>query len=123
VRPARRIGLSGDSRTDLVIEVTQRRHGYIDPEIQAAVDGGKLEPPPHDFWFRGGSTTLIDLETREVRYCIGKGVLSAARLERQRRFVSGDSDGSLGATYFGDPRVRAGAEPFAMLHRSVDPEN
>jgi len=119
VRPARRAGLSGDSRTDLVIEITQRRHGYIDAEIQAAVDAGKLAPPPRDFWFRGGSTTLIDLETREVRYCIGKGVTSNARLERQRRFVSGDSDGSLGATYFGDPRVRAGAEPFAMLHRSL----
>jgi hypothetical protein len=124
VRPARRIGLNGDSRTDLVIEITQRRHGYIDPEIQARIDAsdGKMEPPPHDFWFRGGSTTLIDLETREVRYCIGKSILNEGRLDRQRRFVSGDTDGSLGATYFGDPKVRGDAEPFAMLHRSVDSE-
>ncbi|HKI05024.1 MAG TPA: hypothetical protein VKK31_23800 [Thermoanaerobaculia bacterium] len=119
VRPARRIGPAGDSRTDLVIEITQKRRGYFDQEIQAKVDDGTLEPPPHDFWFRGGSTTLIDLETREVRYCIGKGILSDSRLDRQRRFVSGESDGSLAATYFGDPRVRSDAEPFAMLHRSV----
>jgi hypothetical protein len=33
--------------------------------------------------------------------------------------VGGDSDGSLAATYFGDPRIRAEAEPFALLHRSL----
>ena len=119
VRPARRVSPDGESRVDLVIEITQKRYGYLDPELQARVDKGKIDPPPEHFWFRGGSTVLINLESREVRYCIGKGITSAARLERQRRYVAGDSDGSLAATYFGDPRVRAEEEPFALLHRSL----
>ena len=117
VRPARRVGPDGDSRMDLVIEVTQKRRGYADPSLQADVDKGKVEPLDPDFWFRGGCTILIDLDSREVRYAIGKGIASASRLDRQRRFLSGDSDGSLAATYFGDPRVREDAEPFALLHR------
>ena len=119
VRPARRVSLDGESRVDLVIEVTQKRRGYLDPELQTMVDEGKIDPPPEDFWFRGGATVLINLESREVRYCIGKGITSVDRLERQRRYVGGDSDGSLAATYFGDPRIRAEAEPFALLHRSL----
>jgi hypothetical protein len=118
VRPARRSGPDGDSRTDLVIEITQRRHGYLDPETQAKVDRGEMKPPPHDFWFRGGCTILVDLESREVRYCIGKGIRSANRLEQQRKYLSGESDGSLAATYFGDARGRD-REPFAVLHRSL----
>ncbi len=117
VRPARRVGPDGDSRMDLVIEVTQKRRGYADPGLQADVDRGKVEPLDPDFWFRGGCTILIDLDSREVRYAIGKGITSASRLDRQRRFLSGDADGSLAATYFGDPRVREDAEPFALLHR------
>lgn len=120
VRPARRIAPDGSSRVDLVIEVTQKRRGYLDADLQTMVDKGELSPPPpEDFWFRGGATVLLDLESREVRYCIGKGIASAERLDRQRRFVSGDSDGSLGVTYFGDPRTRDEAEPFALLHRSL----
>jgi hypothetical protein len=117
VRPARRIGPDGDSRMDLVIEVTQKRRGYLDTSLQADVDRGRVEPLEPDFWFRGGCTILIDLDSGEVRYAIGKGITGAARLESQRRFLSGDSDGSLAATYFGDPRVREDAEPFAILHR------
>lgn len=119
VRPARRVAPNGESRVDLVIEITQKRRAYLDPELQAMVDEGKIDPPPEDFWFRGGATVLVDLESREVRYCIGKGITSADRLERQRRYVAGDSDGSLAVTYFGDPRNRDEAEPFALLHRSL----
>lgn len=119
VRPARRVSPNGQSRIDLVIEVTQKRRGYTDSDRQTQVDEGKLEPPLENFWFRGGSTILINLESREVRYCIGKGIANADRLERQRRYVAGDSDGSLAATYFGDARIRDEAEPFAFLHRAL----
>ena len=119
VRPARRLGPDGHTLTDLVIEVTQRRRGYFDPAVQEKVDRGELDPVPRqDFWFRGGSTFLIDLEKRQVRYSIGKGILREARLEAQRRFLE-TSDRSLRATYFGDMRLRPGAEPFALLHRSL----
>ncbi|HEV8581047.1 MAG TPA: hypothetical protein VGX68_18430 [Thermoanaerobaculia bacterium] len=118
VRPARRLAPDGDSRMDLVIELTQQRRGYLDPDVQDRVDRGKLPPPPEDFWFRGGCTLLVDLEGGEVRYSIGKGITSESRLELQRTYLFGDSDGSLAATYFGDPKVRQEAEPFALLHRS-----
>jgi hypothetical protein len=119
VRPARRVGPDGDSRVDLVVEITQKRRGYLDPEVQARVDKGRMRPPEPDFWFRGGCTLLVDLETREVRYSIGKGIASDSRLDRHRRYLEGDSDGSLAATYFGDPKTRDDAEPFALLHRSL----
>jgi hypothetical protein len=111
VRPARRQGPDGQALTDLVIEVTQRRHGYLDSELQAMVDRGEVQPaPPHDFWFRGGCTLLVDLESRAVRYCIVKQILSGPRLEAHRAFLAAPAEGSLGATCQG--------EPFAMLHRS-----
>jgi hypothetical protein len=120
VRPARRATPDGDTVTDLVIEITQRRRAYLDPAVQAKVDGKEMKNPPKpDFWFRGGCTVIVDLEKREVRYSIGKSVTSASRLEAQRRYSTGASDGSLGATYFGDPRLRKEAEPFAFLHRAI----
>jgi hypothetical protein len=114
VRPARRLGPDGQTLTDLVIEITQKRHGYLNPLWQDKVDSGEIAPPPHDFWLRGGCTVLVDLDRGAVRYCIGKGIVSEARLAAQRAFVR--ASGSLQATYFGDPRRREQAEPFAMLH-------
>ncbi|MFY9821279.1 MAG: hypothetical protein WAM82_07845 [Thermoanaerobaculia bacterium] len=121
VRPARRQGPDGQALTDLVIEVTQRRRGYIDSVLQEQVDKGLKNPPPReDFWFRGGCTLLADLEHREVRYLIGKDIESPGRLAAHRTFYQEPSDGSLRATYFGDPRRQAPAEPYAMLHRSAE---
>jgi hypothetical protein len=54
-----------------------------------------------------------------VRYCISKRMDAADRLERQRRFLRGDSDGSLAAIYFGR-RSDMEQEPFAALHRTQD---
>jgi hypothetical protein len=116
VRPARRLGPDGQTLTDLVIEITQKRHGYVNPLWQDKVDSGEIDPPPHDFWLRGGCTVLVDLDRGAVRYCIGKGIASAARLAAQRAFVRAGA--SPQATYFGDPRRREQAEPFAMLHSS-----
>jgi hypothetical protein len=117
VRPARRLGPDGQTLTDLVIEITQRRHGYVNPQVQEKVDQGEIEPPPCDFWYRGGCTVLVDLDRGAVRYCIGKGMTSASRLAAQRAFTRATAP--LQATYFGDPRRWEAAEPFAMLHRSL----
>ncbi len=132
VRPTRRIGPGGNALTDLVIELTQRRRGYLDPDLQEAVDKGRKEPPdPPDFIFRGGCTLLVDLKTGEVRYSIGKGIESQRRLEMQRRFLRKPFNPSLQSTYFGDPRLRYfksigraapdiftfEREAFALLHR------
>jgi hypothetical protein len=120
VRPARRLGPDGQTLTDMVIEITQRRHGYLNRDTQRKVDKGELPPPPHDFWFRGGCTVLVDLDHGQVRYCIGKGIARDDRLETQRLYLSGaPGGGSLHATYFGDPRLREEPEPFALLHHSL----
>jgi hypothetical protein len=135
VHPARRLGPEGQAITELVVEMTQRRHGYYDPQLQERVDGGQIGPPPPDFIYRGGCTLLVDPQTGLVRYCIYKRIRSKNRLDRMRRFLTGDEEPSPGATYFGDPariyfqrtaaRVKggeegAGVEPFALVHRSFD---
>jgi hypothetical protein len=134
VRPARRIGPEGHTICDLVIEMTQRRYGYYDPDEQRRADAGDTLPSEPDFIFRGGCTLLVDPETARVRYCIYKDIQSSGRLERTRDYLAGHADPSLRATVFGDPRqtyyrqlVRNEAdleggqmEPFALLHRSFD---
>ena len=137
VRPARRIGPEDQTVTELVVEMTQRRRGYYDPRIQDEADSGKIEPPAPDFIFRGGCTLLIDPETAQVRYCIYKRIGSKNRLDRMRRYLTGDASPSFHATYFGDPRkvyfesvtarregleARFEVEPFALLHRSFEQE-
>ena len=125
VRPARRLGPDGQTMTDLVIELTQRRRGYYETDLQKMVDDNPMDsPPPHDFWFRGGCTVLVDLDRGKVRYSIRKAIQNAtdSRLVAQRAFMGGTTEGSLRATYFGDPRRQDSREPFALLHRSVGEE-
>jgi hypothetical protein len=124
VRLAYRISQKQYSRPDLVVEVSQARRGYIDPETQTKVDLGQISPPPAEFVFRGGVTFLISLESGRVRYVIGKSVTSERRLDALRRFIlEGNQAASLQATYFGDPLRNAlqenamNFELFALLHQ------
>ena len=134
VRVARRQEQYGQTKTDLVIEMTQRRRGYLDPKKQDEVDDPKvlkrnpdfLNPEAdhwkgkykHDFTYRGGCTLLIDGETGIVRYCITKDICSESRLARQRVFAADNLTPSLRATYDPEGAGSASLEPFAMLHRS-----
>lgn len=129
VRPAHRVGPDGDAKTDLVIELTQKRFGFLNPKYQASHDGKKRPPGRYDFVFRGGCTVLVDLESGDVRYAIGKSILSERRLRAQRAFLDGAQGSSLAATYFGTPvrsfyaRASAGRrEPLALVHRSLPQE-
>jgi hypothetical protein len=91
VRPAWRAGPDGSVHAELVIEISQSRRGYNDPDQQRKVDRnlrGK-QPPPQDFLFRGGCTLLVDLGSGEARYAITKSILNDGRLDRQRRFPAG----------------------------------
>jgi len=119
VRVARRNTPEGSSVTDLVVEIIQRRRGYLDPTRQLEVDQGAafLSPSEHgDFTFYGGCTLLIDPSDCRIRFAITKHVLSKSRLNLERGFRSGDSS-SLRATYFGDPGHEQPRERFALLHR------
>jgi hypothetical protein len=125
IRPARRIGPDGQTVTELVIEMTQRRRGYFDAEKQRKVESGELAPMEPDFIFRGGCTLLVDLETARVRYCIYKDISSQNRIERMRKYLQSGSGPSLQATYLGDPGKgfsRSRLEPIASLHRTLRAE-
>jgi len=124
VRSARRPLQDGRTIVDLVVEMTQRRRGYLDPEKQKQAeklltDSSKQfdEGIKPDFTVRGGCTLLINSETGELRYCIAKSIRSDARLARQRDFVQGLSAPSLRATYTAAAASVGSREPFALLHR------
>jgi len=129
VRPAMRRSLRGTTTIDLVIEVTQRRDGYFDPEVQEKQDVGRAEQIPPDFIYRAGATIVIDPATREVRRVIRTpGTISDDReMDRVRRFRMGQHDGgnafdgglgrSLRFEQAGDRD-----EPFALLHASEEVE-
>jgi hypothetical protein len=87
-----------------------------------------MEP---DFFFRGGCTLLVDLETARVRYCIYKDISSQNRIDRMRNYLQSGSSPSLQATYLGDPgkgisplKGAQGSkfEPIASLHRTLRAE-
>jgi hypothetical protein len=130
VRPAYRTGPQGESLNDLIVGLTQRRMGYLDEDLQAKVDNGESEPPAPDFIFRGGCTLLIDLASGNIRYAVGKGIDSKRRMQSQRRYMAEFLAPTGGGVYFGRPQRHFGeteqgvplAEPFALLHRSVDIE-
>lgn len=116
VRTTRRTGPDGQDIRQLVIEVTQRRQGFLDPAEQARHDAatvaGGSKPPRGDFVFRAGATLIVDLRENILRYVIGKRIDDDARLARQRaQLLLADE---MGFTY---DRGRSD-EPFAMLHRN-----
>jgi hypothetical protein len=118
IRPMRRTGPQGQLRMDAAVEVTQRIPGYFDMPRKACPDKpiGGAEP---DFWFRGGSTMIIDLDEGSLRYCIYKRIQSDSRYERQKAFLLGDdASPSLQATYFDAKHHLEREEVFSFLHRS-----
>jgi hypothetical protein len=111
VHPAWRTGPAGRLVTQLVINISQARDAFLDPELQRRADRGESIPrEAESFTFRGGCTMLIDLDSGKLRYAIGKPVHDDARLERQRRFLTG---------YDRSPSAsdRTSGEPFADLLR------
>jgi hypothetical protein len=122
VRPVRRIGPDDKIIQQMIIEVTQQIPQWFRPPTQE-----KNPPPEPDFYFRGGATLIIDLETGDIRYIVRKRIDDLARLNRQRDYLKGetweqsgaelDPENALRLTYFGRPGEAR--EPFAMLHRSA----
>ncbi len=121
VRLARRVGERGETTTDIVIEILQRRRGYFDPDVQFQVDKyGPRSKNDEDFIFRGGCTLLVDPADGRVRYAVNKHILSDYRLDLQRRFLAGEPT-TMRSTYFGSPGVDdRSREPFALLHRAPE---
>ncbi|HET7229019.1 MAG TPA: hypothetical protein VFJ16_03420 [Longimicrobium sp.] len=124
IRAARRVGPDGDLVNDVVVCITQRRKVLVNPDDPVPPgwydDDERHDDDPEWFWFRGGCTLVLDLETHSLRYAVVKRIGSESRLRRQRLFKTGGELAGLRATYFGDPT--RSAEPFAFLHASHEPE-
>jgi hypothetical protein len=106
VRSSRRVGPAGQIVFDLVAEVTQ----------QLTVDGRDDDSPPFEFY--GGSTVIIGPDGN-VRYIVAKNVLSQARMERQRAFMTskrGESFWQLTADGHAAPKEGI----FALLDTAPD---
>lgn len=120
-RPVRRLGPDGEVLTELLIETTQAIEccilGVPDffrnhlPETDAKDIEDLPRPSKENFpvAFRGGSTLLIDPESGEVRYCIGKGILKLDRYRQQQMFLA-EQMSSPAAAHFGI------GQAFARLH-------
>lgn len=111
VRIARRQGPDGQMLQQLIIQVTQRRRGYYDPERQRLADAGELQDR-EDFTFRGGATVIVDLNDGRVRRIIRKRIDDDKRLARHRGFLLGD----LSVFTFTGRAHPAADEPFAFMH-------
>ncbi|MBN2497454.1 MAG: hypothetical protein JXR96_22875 [Deltaproteobacteria bacterium] len=125
VRTALRRGPRGALVTELIVEITQRRRGYLDPERQQAVDRGTREPEDDgDFRFRRGCTLLIDPATMRVRYIIATegNILDGGRLDELRRYLSSETALSATAFYARHHLTDSDGEDFAMLHRDARQE-
>jgi len=127
VRPAMRRSMQGTTKIDLVIEVTQRRDGFFDTDVQKRMDAGGVERIPPDFSYRAGATIVIDPATREVRRVIRTpGTISDDRgMDRVRRFRMGEHEG--GNAFNGglgrSLRLQSDGdrdEPFALLHAAEE---
>jgi hypothetical protein len=106
LRRSERVGPDGQRLPLIVLVLTQQR------PLQ-------LDGAPQPFPFRGGSTLVLELASREqkakrfinIKYVITKRLVSQEREQRVRQYLT-SSVRPLRETYFG-PETR---EPFALLH-------
>lgn len=123
VRTALRRGPRGGIVSDVVVEITQRRRGYFDREVQTAKDASPvpLADDDFDFKYRAGCTLLLNPVTMEVRRVIRtRGTIADDReLERVRHFVV---DGGLSPddAFYPARSAIERREPFALLHRDAE---
>ncbi len=126
VRTALRRGAKGSLVPELVVEITQRRRGYFDPDKQELVDSGKVKIKPDedgDFKFRRGCTVLIDPKTRDVRRVVRTegDVSDNDQLKCVRKFLVRESPGDSAFT-INTIRGEPGEEAFALLHSNFTQE-
>jgi hypothetical protein len=119
-RIARRQGPNGETLNQLVVQIAQRRRAYLSAADQDLADSGALRSANPDkwthpdFWFRGGTTFLLDLRDGRLRRVIRRKIDNADRLAEQRAFLGGDA---IAAEVSSTGRTTH--EPFALVHRSL----
>jgi hypothetical protein len=123
VRMATRRGSRNQLEREYVVEVTQRRRGYLNSEAQAREDAAPGQAKKDgDFKFRRGCTLLIDARTFRIRRVIRtKGDITSDReLAKVRSFIQrrqAQPSNALHGGRFGNP---LNDEDFAHLHRSAE---
>src|SRR5262249_39685830 len=103
LRIAYHVRQNGATVTQVALEVTQSTQRYID-------EGSPKPSKP--FWFRGGSTLIIDLDNQAIRYAIVKDATDPERFEAQRKYLN---EGTKGLAYFRNQQMASGSEPFWLL--------
>jgi hypothetical protein len=128
VRPTVRLRNDGRSRVELLIVLAQRVK--LDLLSDPADPGSVMMAPdgktPLTFWFRGGSTLIVDPEAAAITYSVAKNILSQRRRERHMAFLREQlaQQGSAAIARFGltdDAHARLRRlEPFALAHARAD---
>jgi hypothetical protein len=118
VRTTLRIGPDGEAERQLIIEVMQRRRGFLVDERQEKQDQGE-SIEREDFIFRGGATLIFDLRTKKLRYAIRKSVANSKRLTEQREFLADNPQFCVRSYYSDQPIADGLREPFAFVHREA----
>jgi hypothetical protein len=117
VRTTRRTGPDGQELYQLVVEVTQRRRGFLSADMQTAAETRMAEPAREDFLFRGGATLIFDLKSKKLRYAIRKSIANDARLAEQRIFLEANPAFRIRSRYDDVLGAVSLDEPFAFAHR------
>ncbi len=122
VRVAQRPGPHGEISTDLVVEIVQRRRGFLKEGGQGAYDHAPEADPnvDGDFRFRRGCTLIIDTSRCVIRYAIcNKGNVSKdeGELERVRKYLAEGSSQEKSAFWSTNSFHAQDSEQFAALHR------
>lgn len=109
LRVAKRVRPDGDLSVEVLVVIRQRRS-----ELLAGQDD------PRRFWFRGGSTLVIDPfgpDGAAIKFAVLKPITSFERLQRERSFRTGEG-GEDASSYFdqGGEAGWAAREPFAVMH-------
>jgi len=108
------IGPNGQVLTDLLLEITQKRPGFLNKNF-GGINDRNVTP---DFFYRGGCTILIDMKTAQLRYCIFKEIDSENRYRAQQEYLNRRwKYNSLREMYIGDLDRSDDDTFFKNLHR------
>jgi hypothetical protein len=144
VRPTFRVQPDGRTKVELLVILSQRIRCFL-PESPQAADVSRSPRSPIDrgtaakaavsadgkpiyYYFRSGSTLLIDPQTGTIRYAICKRIRSLSRRARNEAFLRDRLD-DLGGAAFDRYRLRwdgkpaslgRSAELLALLHQGTD---
>ncbi|MGX1100783.1 hypothetical protein [Amorphus sp. MBR-141] len=123
VRMASRRGVRGQTELEFVVEILQRRKGFLDPIRQNEEDAKLPEKVgKEDFWFRRGCTLLIDARTYRVRRVIQSrgNIADNEALDRTRTYIAGVRERRQSSFFEGEFADLSAEKAFAHLHRYVE---